>query len=172
MHQEVLIRTLNERLTELERAQADAAQRLASASSEIDHASGSIETALAQEKAAHDMTVQVNDELNGLRGHINDILTRNQNNAVSAGSLQALVGTLRLTLEALQKKLRDAHKNLREFRTRTQAAMIALEQARTAQTEALEDHSRLTEEVDVLRDHIASLNAAANNSGHSDLIKG
>jgi hypothetical protein len=33
-----------------------------------------------------------------------------------------------------------------------------LEQARTAQTEASDDHMRLTEEVEVLRNHIATLN--------------
>jgi chromosome segregation ATPase len=158
MVHEVLIRTLNERLTELEHAQTEAAQRLAHANEQIEQAMRSIETARAQENTAHDMTQQVSNEINGLRGHINDILTRNQDNAVSAGSLQALVGTLRLTLEALQRKLRHAHENLREFRTRTHAAMAALETARTAQTEANEDHQRLTEEVDVLRTHVASLN--------------
>jgi len=158
MDQEVLIRTLSERLIELERAQADAALRLAHSNEEIEEAVRSIETAKAQENTAHETTQQVAAEISQLRGHINDILTRNQDHAVSAGSLQALVGTLRLTLEALQKKLRHTHENLREFRTRTQAAMGALDQARTAQTEANEDHLRLTEEVDVLRAHIASLN--------------
>jgi chromosome segregation ATPase len=155
---EILIRTLSERLIELERAQTDAARRLALSNEQIEQAVRSIETAKAQENTAHDATEQVQAELNQLRGHINDILTRNQDNAVSAGSLHALVGTLRLTLEALQKKLRHTHENLREFRTRTQAAMAALEQARTAQSEANEDHMRLTEEVDVLRAHVASLN--------------
>lgn len=158
MENAVLIRTLKGRLTELEHAQADAARRLASAIEQIEQAERSVEAAIAQEKAAHETTQQVNAELNELRSHINDILTQNQNNAVSAGSLQALVGTLRLTLEALQKKLRLAHENLREFRTRTQAAMAALEQARTARIEANDDNLRLTEEVDVLSAHITSVN--------------
>jgi chromosome segregation ATPase len=158
MDHQVLIRTLTERLIDLERAQIDAAQRLMDANSQIEAATGSVETAHAQEKAAHDITLQVNAELNELRSHINDILTRNENYAVSAGSLQALVSTLRLTLEALQKKLRREHENLREFRNHTQAAMTVLEQARTAQTEASDDHMRLTEEVEVLRNHIATLN--------------
>ena len=97
-----------------------------------------------------------------MRNHINDIMTRNQDNAVSAGSLHALVATLRLTHEALQKKLRHTHENLRDFRTRTQAAMTALEHARAAQTAADEDYRRLTEEVDVLRTHIESLNRRLN----------
>ena len=57
----------------------------------------------------------------------------------------------------MQKKLRRKHENLRHFRTRTQAAMSALEQARTAQTEASEEHVRLTEEVGILRAHIELL---------------
>jgi chromosome segregation ATPase len=158
MEQDVLIRTLSERLVELEDAQNDASRRLALSNGQIEEAERSVQTATAQEKTAHEMTLQVSAEQHELRNHINDILTRNQNNAVSAGSLQALVGTLRLTLEALQKKLRHAHENLREFRLRTQAAMTALEQARTAHSEASEDHVRLTEEVDVLRAHILSLN--------------
>jgi chromosome segregation ATPase len=157
MENAVLIRTLSERLRELERAQSDATRRLSLANDQIEQTEQSIKTAAAQEKTAHEMTVQVSAEQNELRNHINDILTRNQNQAVSAGSLQALVGTLRLTLEALQKKLRHAHENLREFRTRTQTAMTALEHARTAQAEANEDNVRLTEEVEVLRAHIASL---------------
>ena len=157
MAQEVLVRTLSERLHELERAQGEAARRLAQANAQIDETTRSIEIAVAQEKTAHEGTQQVNAELNELRSHINEMLTRNQNQSVSAGSLQALVGTLRLTLEALQKKLRHAHENLREFRTRTQLAMTALEQARTAQTEANEDHVRLTEEFDVLHAHLESL---------------
>ena len=157
MAQEVLIRTLSERLRELERAQSEAARRLEQANTQIDEATRAIETAVAQEKTAHESTQQVNAELTELRRHINDILTRNENQAVSAGSLQALVGTLRLTLEALQKKLRRTHEHLRDFRTRTQAAMIALEQARTAQTEASEEYVRLSEEVDVLHTHIESL---------------
>ena len=158
MENQVLIRTLNERLTELEHAQAEAAQRLANSNEEIDQAVRSIETARAQETIAHDATQQVQAELSELRNHINDIMTRNQDNAVSAGSLHALVATLRLTHEALQKKLRHTHENLRDFRTRTQAAMSALEHARAAQTAADEDYRRLTEEVDVLRTHIESLN--------------
>ncbi|MEA2679951.1 MAG: hypothetical protein QOK03_1673 [Candidatus Binataceae bacterium] len=157
MAQEVLIRTLSERLHELESAQSEAARRLEQANTQIDEATRSIETAVAEEKTAHEGTQQVNAELTGLRSHINDILTRNENQAVSAGSLQALVGTLRLTLEALQKKLRRKHENLHHFRTRTQAAMSALEQARTAQTEASEEHVRLTEEIGVLHMHIESL---------------
>ncbi len=160
MAQEVLIRTLSERLHELERAQGEAAWRLEQANAQIDETTRSIEIAVAQEKTAQEGTHRVNTELNELRNHINDMLTRNENQSVSAGSLQALVGTLRLTLEALQKKLRNAHENLREFRTRTQAAMIALEHARTAQTEAREDHIRLTEEVDVLSAHIELLGAS------------
>jgi chromosome segregation ATPase len=101
MENEVLIRTLNERLIELEHAQTAAARRLAQSDEHIEQAVRSIETAKAQEKIAHEATQQVTDELNGLRGHIDDIMTRNQNQAVSAGSLHALVGTLRLTLEAL-----------------------------------------------------------------------
>jgi chromosome segregation ATPase len=158
MANEVLIRTLSERLVELEHAQTDAGRRLAHSNELIEEAVRSIETAKAQEDTAHEATQRVSAEIDQLRGHINDILTRNQGHAVLAGSLPALVGTLRLTLEALQKKLRHTYENLREFRTRTQAAMTALEQARTAQTEATEDNLRLTEEVDVLRAHIASLN--------------
>ena len=159
MAQDVLVRTLSERLHELERAQSEAALRLEQSNAQIDETTRSIEIAVAQEKTAHEGTQQVNAELNELRSHINDMLTRNQNQSVSAGSLQALVGTLRLTLEGLQKKLRHAHENLREFRTRTQLAMSALEKARTAQTEANEDHVRLTEEVEVLRAHLESLRA-------------
>jgi chromosome segregation ATPase len=152
MAQEVPIRTLSERLRELERAPTEAARRLEQANTQIDKATRAIETTVAEEKTAHESTQQVNAELTELRSHINDMLTRNENQSVSAGSLQAPIGTLRL-----QKKLRRAHENLRDFRTRTQAAMIALDQARTAQTEASEEHVRLSEEVDVLHTHIESL---------------
>ena len=157
MENQVLIRTLNQRLAELEHAQAEAAHRLASSGDRIEDAVRSIESATAEENSAHDATRQVQAELGELRNHINDIMTRNQDHAVSAGSLHALVATLRLTLEALQKKLRMTHENLREFRTRTQTAVAALEAARNAHTAADDDPRRVTEEVDVLRAHIASL---------------
>jgi chromosome segregation ATPase len=79
MAQEVLIPTLSERLRELERARSAAARLLEQANTQIDEATRAIETAVAQEKTAHESTQQVNAELNELRRHIYDLLTRNEN---------------------------------------------------------------------------------------------